>query len=121
MIFYLLFALLFASDDPNGFFKDRDWNLKVRKNVEVVARSKYQSEPVQKPNMLSANLKCGRNLVPILNKKYCGINYMKVIGSKLEIMYLDYSSKDSRGYCTKKRIERINLPKCPKGKNKKGA
>jgi hypothetical protein len=109
-----------ADPDPNGFFKDREWAVEAGKGKKVVAQSKYLGEPVQRPNRVVANLDCGQGkILPVFTKKYCGINYMKVVAGKLEVMFLDYSSKDSRGYCTKKRVKMFDLPACPNSKKKK--
>lgn len=106
----LLFA---AEEDPNGFFKDRQWSVEAPQGKLIKADSKYLGEPIQRPNKVEAHLICGKNKkAEVFSKKYCGINYMKVVAGKLEVMFLDYNSSDPRGYCTIKRIERFNLPKC---------
>ncbi len=114
IILLILFPFIFTlEDDPNGFFKDRQWSVKAPQGKMIKAESKYLGEPIQRPNNVKAHLICSKNnKVAVFSKKYCGINYMKVVAGKLEVMFLDYNSKDPRGYCTKKRIERFDLPGC---------
>jgi hypothetical protein len=106
--------------DPNGFFKERQWTVKVDETTNIKAQSQYLGEPVQRPNLVTAVLHCpGKKTLPMFSKKYCGINYMKVVAGRLEVLFLDFSSKDSHGYCTKKRIEYFPIPSCVKPKNNK--
>ena len=112
---FVTFTSQAAEMDPNGFFQDKTWNVKVDEQKNILAESKYLGEPVQRPNLVTANLVCAKGeTVEAFQKKYCGINYMKMVGGKLEVMFLDYNSADSRGYCTKKKIKHFDLPKCPK-------
>ncbi len=111
-----LFPILYASDmDPNGFFKDRNWKVSVNKKLKIEAQAKYLGEPVQRPSKVTAKLMCGKNkAIEVFSERFCGINYMKVVGGKLEVFYLDYDSTDPRGYCRKKRIQRYDIPTCAK-------
>ncbi len=113
-----IFPSLLASDmDPNGFFKDRSWKVTVNKSLKILAQAQYLGEPVQRPSKVTAKLMCGKNKsLEVFSERFCGINYMKVVGGKLEVFYLDYDSTDPRGYCRKKRIQRYNIPSCNKKK-----
>ncbi len=113
-----LMAPLFAKDaDPNGFFKDRTWSISAGGKNKIEARSQYLEEPVQRPNRIVAHLICkGQEPVEVLSKRYCGINYLKEVGGKLEVLFLDYDSSSPEGYCTRKRIQRFEIPNCPGAK-----
>ena len=115
VLFFLFPSFLFAKmDDPNGYFKDRSWKLKYKKTKIVKIQSRYYAEPVQTPNLLTAELKCSKdkNLAIISGFKYCGINSLRVLGSYLEIDFSDYNPNDSRGYCTIRSKKKFKIPKC---------
>ncbi len=111
----LLTFLMAADADPNGFFKDKNWSVSTSSGQKIFAESRYLGEPVQFPNKVDVYLVCSKNKKELIfSKKYCGINYIKEVAGKLEVMFLDFNSKDSRGYCTKKRIKHYPLPSCSK-------
>lgn len=114
LIFGLSGAALADSDDPNGYFKSRDWQIKVNKTDKLQAKSEYYGEPVQTPNFLTAELVCGnKKVVKVIDGlKYCGIDSLKMVGGKLEIMFVDFNSQDPKGYCTKQRKKYFELPSC---------
>lgn len=104
------------TSDPNGYFRPRSWSIKDdshKPDHYISAKSEYRAEPIQKPNKLVVEHRCGKKTIPMFTIKYCGINSMKMVGGKLEIMFVDFHYKNPKGYCTKKRTQYFKVPKCP--------
>lgn len=108
--------------DPNGYFRTRSWSVddgSMKNNHFIMASSEYRGEPIQTPNKLKVEHRCGtKKVIPMFELKYCGIDSVLVVAGKLEIMFTDYDLKDSMGYCRKKRTQRFEIPPCYKAKKK---
>lgn len=112
----LLTATLCLADnhDPNGYFKDRSWNIKVGDLGLVKVTSEYRAEPIMKPNKMKVRIKCaGTNKTVTVTDsyKYCGVDSVSVLGDKLVLMLTDYDPSHPQGYCVTKRRDTIQLPK----------
>lgn len=133
-IFILISLLAFSATtahakgtaDPNSYFHEKSWSVDVKHPTFVYAKSVYNGEPVQKPNSLMAEHRCGykKKRIPMFKGlKYCGIDSVAVVGGKLEVMFVDFNYKNSKGYCTKRRKQYFKIPSCskkPAKKTKKG-
>ncbi len=108
--------------DPNGYFTNREWKMDINKTDKLEATSEYFGEPIQEPNFLSAKVICGsdkKEITIIDGLKYCGLDSIKPIGGKLEVLFTDFNPEDPKGYCTKKRTEYFKIPSCGKATSPK--
>jgi hypothetical protein len=112
---FLSHLALAIDADPNSYFKNREWKVPVAKDQVILVTSKYQTEPIRTPNTLEAKLEClDKKFVDVITElKYCGINSIKTIGGKLEIIFVDFNSEHPLGYCTKTRTQYFKIPTCP--------
>lgn len=93
--------------DPDGYFKNKTWNLEWQKN-KLIAKQVYDGEPISQPNRLNVDMICtgsNKKVNVVENLKYCGIRSISVLGDRVVIHLNDYNSMDPQGYCTTKRKE----------------